>query len=380
MLKKLLTGIIIAVLILGWLYGYFLYAGDASILRSRIGNNRAYAATFFVSIILIYILQWTNKLFRFLMFIIILMNVYLLGDLFFRNNIGLDSRQFITLFGLIVVALATTYITHRVRYICMWIIGLGIAFVLVTGTLPMYETIPSIGDFVSSQKTKIINQWMASEWILVIKNALGTKEIPVSELKESDIDLSQKTQISFSSKTTAQLEKIFVDLGNGSFININPQSAVTLEQSWGKTIMQILQGNVQYYLPDQLSWGLKIIGKYKGKNIQTVKNDIRSNIINQFEDKKQEFFVDQIGGNMILNPTINKVIKFSINALYSISPKTYQKNLTNYNNIQQYLGISTTGDTTTKMTGENLRSMMDDLMGQIKKWAEETSISSRLNK
>ena len=368
MLKKLLTGIIIAVLILGWLYGYFLYAGDASILRSRIGNNRAYAATFFVSIILIYILQWTNKLFRFLMFIIILMNVYLLGDLFFRNNIGLDSRQFITLFGLIVVALATTYITHRVRYICMWIIGLGIAFVLVTGTLPMYETIPSIGDFVSSQKTKIINQWMASEWILVIKNALGTKEIPVSELKESDIDLSQKTQISFSSKTTAQLEKIFVDLGNGSFININPQSAVTLEQSWGKTIMQILQGNVQYYLPDQLSWGLKIIGKYKGKNIQTVKNDIRSNIINQFEDKKQEFFVDQIGGNMILNPTINKVIKFSINALYSISPKTYQKNLTNYNNIQQYLGISTTGDTTTKMTGENLRSMMDDLMGQIKKW------------
>jgi hypothetical protein len=92
------------------------------------------------------------------MFIIILINLYILGDVFFRNNIGLDSRQFITLFVLIVLALAVTYITHRVRMIFMGIIGLGIAFVLLTGILPMYETFPSIDDFVQSQKTKIVNK------------------------------------------------------------------------------------------------------------------------------------------------------------------------------------------------------------------------------
>ncbi|MEI6773673.1 MAG: hypothetical protein WCL18_02370 [bacterium] len=65
----------------------------------------------------------------------------------------------------------------------------------------------------------------------MIKNALGTKEIAMNELTQNNIDLSQKTQISFISKTEAGLEKIFIDIGNGSFININPQSAVTVEQS-----------------------------------------------------------------------------------------------------------------------------------------------------
>ncbi len=378
MLKKLFTGILIALLILGWLYGYFLYAGDTSILRSRIGNNRAYAAIFFVSTIMIYMLQWTNKIFKFLMMIIVLINLFILGDLFFKNNIGLDSRQFITLFGLIIVALATTYITHRVRYIIMGIIGLGIGFVLLTGILPMYETIPSISDFISSQKTKIINQWATTEGIITIKNALGSKKIPVDELQESDIDLSQKTQISFSSKTQSQLEKIFIDLGNGTFININPQSAVTLQKSWDETIMQILQGNIQYYTPKELSWALQIIGKYKGKSVEEIKNDTRANIINQFEQKKEEFFVNQLGGNMVLNPVINKGIKFFINTLYSISPETYQKNLNNYNNIQDKLGTASTETNTSKTTGENLRSIFDDLMSQAKKWAEETSISQRL--
>ena len=88
---------------------------------------------------------------------------------------------------------------------------------------------------------------------MIIKNALGTKEIPLNELNKNDIDLSQKTQISFTSKTKTGLEKLFIDLGNGSFVNINPQSAITLEQSGENTIMQILQGNVEYYTPPELS-------------------------------------------------------------------------------------------------------------------------------
>lgn len=379
MLKKLLTGIIIAVLVLGWLYGYFLYAGDPNMLRNWIANNRQYTAIFLISIIMLVCLRGTGKLSKPISFAIILINIYLLGDLFFRNNIGLDSRQFITLFGLIVVALATTYITHRVRYICMWIIGLGIAFVLVTGTLPMYETIPSIGDFIASQKTKIINKW-TDQWILTIKTALGTKQIPLSELSESDLNLQETTQISFSSKIASQKEKLFIALGNGSFININPQSAITLQQSWGQTTMQILQGDVEYYLPAELSGTLHLIGTYKGKSIQNIKSGIRSGLVTQFEEKKQDFFVDQLGGQTIFNPLVDKVIKFSLNTLYSISPKTYQNNLNNYNNIQQYLDISPDDENSSPMSGENMKSIINDLMGQIKKWAEETNISSRLNK
>jgi hypothetical protein len=71
------------------------------------------------------------------------------------------------------------------------------------------------------------------------------------------------------------LEKVFVHLGNGTFINLNPQSAVTIEQSGKNTIMQILQGDVQYYIPQELSGALQLIGKYKGKNIKEVQNSVR---------------------------------------------------------------------------------------------------------
>lgn len=88
--------------------------------------------------------------------------------------------------------------------------------------------------------------------------------------------------------------------------------------------------------------------------------------------------MNEIGGNMVLNPVIDKVIKFFINTLYSISPETYQKNLNNYNNIQQYFWNTTTGEDDTTITGTNLKSMIDDIMGQVKKWAEETQIKQRL--
>jgi len=89
--------------------------------------------------------------------------------------------------------------------------------------------------------------------MLTIKNALGNKTIPIDKVQQNDIDLSQKTQISYSSKTQSDSEKIFVDIGNGSFIHINPQSAITLEQTGNKTVMEILQGNIEYYVPSEFS-------------------------------------------------------------------------------------------------------------------------------
>lgn len=377
MLKKLFTGILLGLLALWALYLYFMYAGDPSILWNRIQNHLLYTMIFFASIVAIYLLQWENKLFRFLIFVIIIINLFIIGDVFFRNNIGLDSRQFITLFVLIILALAITYITHRVRYILMGIVGIGITFVLLTWVLPLYENMPSINDFIISQKTKIINQG-SDEWTVIIKNALGTKQIPVNQLTASDIDLSQKTQILLASKTKTGIEKIFVDLGNWSFININPQSAITLQQSGNETVMQILQWNIEYYIPSELSGAVQIIGKYKGQSIKDIQNNVRSRLVGQFEQKKEEFFMDEIGGDMVLNPVIDKVIKFFINTLYSISPETYQKNLNNYNNIQKYFWKTTTGDSQTTVTGTNIRNMIDDIMGQVKKWAEETQIKQRL--
>jgi hypothetical protein len=143
--------------------------------------------------------------------------------------------------------------------------------------------------------------------------------------------------------------------------------------------MQILQGNIEYYTPSGLSWALQLIGKYKGKNIKNIQDGIRGSLLSQFKKKEEDFFINQIGGSMVLNPVINKIISFFIHTLYTISPKTYQKNLNNYNNIQQYLDISTTESTNSITTWESIKSIFSDIMSQVKKWAGETTINKRLN-
>lgn len=374
MLKKLLIGIFLGIFWFWLLYLYFLYTGDTSIIRDRIQTHQLYTVIFFVSLVLLYILKGDNKLFKFLIFVIIITNLYIIWDMFFRNNIGLNSEQFFTLFGLILGALAVSYIQHRIRYLLMIIIGISIVFVLLTWILPLYENIPNITEFIQWQKTKIIKQWTDNEGFLLIKDVLGTKNLVVNDINNNNIDLSNKTQISFVSKTKTWLEKIFIDLGNGSFININPQSAITLQKSWDQTIMEILQGDIQYYTPSELSWVLQIIGKYTGEKIQNIENTVRWTITHQFEQNKQSFFINELWGEMLLNPVINNIIKFFITTLSTIYPKKYQENLENYTTIQQYFGESIPETKTTTTTGESIKDILNDIMSQVKKWSEETTI------
>lgn len=367
MFKKILIGIIIALLILAGIWGYFLYTGDQSIVRSWIANNPIYTIVFFVSIVSIYFLQWKNKIFRFLILIIVLVNLFIIGDVFFRNNIWLNSQQFITLFGLILLGLAVSYIGHRIRILFSIMIGLGIAFVLLTGILPMYESLPNLDNFLQSQKSQIINQW-ANEWTVTLKNILWSKEIQVKNLNIENIDLSQKTQILFGSKITE--EKLFIDIKNGWFINLPAQSAITLEQTGNTTSMQILQWDIEYYIPEEYSGTLEIIGNKKWTNIENIEESGWSNITKYREEQKESFFIKALWGESILNPTVDKIIKFFITNLHKISPKTYQNNLDNYNKIQEYLGNTIIEET--QFTGESTKSMISDIRSQAKKWTEET--------
>lgn len=367
MFKKILIGILIALLVLAGFWGYFLYAGDQSIMRSWIANNPIYTIIFFVSIVSIYFLQGRNKIFRFLILIIVVINLFIIGDVFFRNNIGLNSQQFITLFWLILLGLAVSYIGHRIRILFSIAIWLGIGFVLLTGVLPMYESLPNLDNFLQSQKSQIINQW-ANEWTVTLKNILWSKEIQVKDINIEDIDLSQKTQILFGSKITE--EKLFIDIKNGWFINLPAQSAITLEQTGNTTLMQILQWDIEYYVPEEYSGTLEIIGNKKWTKIENIEESSWSNITKYIEEQKESFFIKALWGESILNPTVDKIIKFFITNLHKISPKTYQNNLDNYNKIQEYLGNDIIEET--QFTGESVKSMINDIRSQAKRWTEET--------
>lgn len=378
MIKKILLGVMVWIIGVWLIYAYFFSIGNGAIVWEWIQTNPLITVIFFWSVISIFALQWGNKIAKLCMILIIVIDLFLVGDMFFRNTIGLDKTQYILLFWLILVALATTYIRHRIRFILVGIVSLGIILVVMTGVLPLYDTIPNINDFILSQKSKIIKQGTSNQWILTIKNAMGSKDIPIESLQQQDINLSQKTQISYAAQTSTDSGKIVIDLGNGAFINIGPQSAVTLQQSWTGTLMEILEGNIEYYAPPELSWVFQVIGKYTGKSIQDIQNSVRSDLNDQFQQKKEKFFMNQIGGDIILNPIVDKMINFFINALYIISPKSYQKNMDNYKNIQTYLSGYVQIRGSSASTGVDMKSMIDNLMLQVKKWTEETTIFNKL--
>ena len=57
--------------------------------------------------------------------------------------------------------------------------------------------------------------------------------------------IEEKTQINFLSKQKTGTS-LFLDLGNGAFVEINPQSAINIQKTGTNVIMQIIEGNVEY--------------------------------------------------------------------------------------------------------------------------------------
>jgi len=242
----------------------------------------------------------------------------------------------------------------------------------------MYETIPNISDFVSSQKTTILNKG-TKEWMLIIKNSLEKKEIANVLGKNIEIPMFEKTHITFASKTTENQEKLFISLWNGGFVQIPEQSIITIEKKGNVHKMEILQWKIEYFIPKEYSGSLVFIGKNKWVPIETIENNIRSVLIQDFETQKKAFLIEQLGWNILLNPTINKIIKFFITTLYTIQPTVYEKNMLNYQYIQKYFDIQSEVSWQ-NLTWENIQNIVQDMLYQAKKWNEKTMILKKIFK
>lgn len=256
------------------------------------------------------------------------------------------------------------YIHHPVRYILISIISVGIVGVVYISILPMYETIPQIDNLMIGNQTTIYNQGI-QQGVLIIKNKLGTKQIPLQDIKTQDIDISQTPQILFTSTSIIESHKLFLDIGNKVILDIPPQSVIQITTSGYKVIIDIQKGSIVYYIPQQQSEFVDIIGKASA--VTKIQNTSWTNIIQKSQQKQQEVFIQALGGKMITQPIINTIIGSTIQILYTLYPSKYQNNRENYLTIQTYLDIDQPNSSKSSFSGENIRSVLYDMIGQIKK-------------
>lgn len=200
---------------------------------------------------------------------------------------------------------------------------------------------------------------------MIIKNKLGTKQLPLQDIKTQDIDISQTPQILFTSTSTIESQKLFLDIRNMVILDIPPQSAIQITTSGHRIYIDIQKGNVVYYIPKKQSEFVDIIGKASA--ITESQDTSRTNIIQKSQQKQQELFIQALGGKIITQPMINTIIGFTIHTLYTLYPSKYQNNRENYLAIQTYLDIDQPNNSKSSFSGENIRSIFYDMIGQIKK-------------
>jgi len=369
MIKKLWFALLIVLLILWTLRGYFFYMGTPDIVRWRIQTHPLYTAIFFVSIISIYLIRWEDKIRKILVFTIIVGNIILIGNLFFKNAIGLTTLQFLLVSIGILAIRGIAFIKHWVRGILISICCIGILFVLLAGILPMYHSLPDITAY-SIPWQKILH-YGTDEGVLMLSTNVWTKEFSLKNSEIHNIDFRETTDIRFASPNVESKVRVFVDMGHDWILNIKPQSAIIFSETEKSINVEIIQWNVEYYIPEDFPKTFTILGGVSWNTMTDTTKTYRMESNIYFQEQAEKQFIEALWWELFLHPILHTLVWWYIKALYTISPNTYQNNIDNYTIIQKYRGNEPI-DSIPTIREDDTSSLWQDIRSQMKKGGEET--------
>jgi hypothetical protein len=163
------------------------------------------------------------------------------------------------------------------------------------------------------------------EWILQI--------ISTQNAIQEAVKWFWNTQISFISQNTGEKAQCFIQIPNGIFIQLYPQSALLLSWKYPNLEIKALQWLVSYTSWEDISQSnirLEWIQADHTPNVQ--RDELRST----FQQGKIAFLSKQII-EFSSNPTINEISKTYLQILSSLFPGIYTKDLSNYYQFQKYI-------------------------------------------
>ena len=324
-LRKIIFWILIASAIFAGGYFFIHYYNPTLNILEFYHNYQTYLIFLYISIILIYVCTITHsRVTTTIMVWLLLINFFWLASFFTQNILGIPTSEFYALTILFLVALAITHIKHRIRYPLIILTIIPFVIILLNHALPLYQESPDFQGFYASQDTSLIIQSRDNAQTIQDTESKITIKTDTTErivdllLTSQAIPLGKETtQIIFSSKTGLQNTFAYITFPQGTIITLHPQSAATLSQSTTtlsesairdprSATLNILQGKINIYTPPEQSGYLLLTWDLTQTTLDDTGN--MQYMIDDFLRRRNEYFINQIGGEIMLNASVDAFI------------------------------------------------------------------------
>ncbi|MDD3263115.1 MAG: hypothetical protein PHR61_04715 [Candidatus Absconditabacteria bacterium] len=236
------------------------------------------------------------------------------------------------------------------------------------GFLPLYQQKPDGSSFYLTQQIEYIFLGNPKNIEITEQSQYGEQKIiPNNDNQKLFFIESPLRSIILNEKINNVKENnmFVIKLPKNTIYIAYPGSKITIEKNGNNFIITKIYGKNEYYKPnDDTSVYIDNTNIQEQKN----KSDFSLNyLINEYENSKIQYIIDQAGGIIITQPIYQKFSKKILDIAYIIRPNIYKENLENYELYKDFFGRKNIETNYNKE--ENWRNLMLEL---IQKGRQET--------
>lgn len=326
-------------------------------------SNKYYIFVLCLSLAICLSIYWNEKpKSKFILYFIICINVLYLLFLFFVWNIWLSWGEWLLILAFLILWFLWIYIRGWLGYTIIIISLIWSLIILFLWFIPLFEKWPDFQWFEKKFAERILvysNVYLNENNAQIVKD---NKVYPIYEwLNTYDFKIKNTpSQIVFQSDNLYQNMYCFVVFKWWSFVEILPQSAITISDNFE---IEVLTWIVKYY-GDLNSFS------FVWWNVTQETSDNVINIVsNRYYDSLKLYLKTELWSNILYNKSVLKVSKKTLMILSKIFPWKYDKNL---ENLQEYVDVFWVNiDDSEKYDGEiSTKSVLDSVWWGVKKWVD----------
>ncbi len=249
------------------------------------------------------------------------------------TNLGYDQITLVIIMSIGIWLLKD--IKYKIKYGGIAICWLGIGFLLLIGTLPLFQKNPSLNIF---KQTKTITYNVIASTTgdqILLENKATTRTILIKETFQN-IYPWEYTEMTFSilNKYPKENSILYIQFPGNTTIALRYGAKITIKKEESNRTIKKQLWSIEYVIWDDKN--INIIDN--DNNEQKEKNSfVGKYIIDSYSKEQKDFVIKQMWGITMTYQTIRQINKSLLDLANKIRPKKYNQNLKNYEEYKNLL-------------------------------------------